>query len=87
MTAGRKEHYLNETFSTLNYSTFSSFLFSVIVYFQPFYNKQMLNKRVDLNIILLETILKNAAAMKHILGNFERKRNWRICQIFNRNYC
>jgi hypothetical protein len=39
---------------------------------------QMLKTRVDHNIILIQTMLKNAAVMKNFLDYVEREYNWRI---------
>jgi hypothetical protein len=44
---------------------------AVVFYLQSFYNIQMLKTRADYKIILIQTILKNTAAMEHFLGYFE----------------
>ncbi len=69
MIEGRKEHYLNITFFTFNKSTFSSSLSSVIFYFQSL-SIQMLKARVDYNIILVQTTLKDPVAMINFLDYF-----------------
>ncbi len=73
MTEVWKEHYLNVTFYIL-----SSFLSSVIFYLQPFHNIQMLKTRVDHDIILLQTMLKNATLVETVPRLFWERVNWRI---------
>jgi hypothetical protein len=42
----------------------------------------MLKTRVNYTIILIQTMLKNTAAVKHFLDYLLREYNWGIFQIF-----